>query len=157
MALITQNAQWWTLNIIVADVHIKTIFGNVWNDIRKFQKNFYFLNVHFFFQNHFFNLLGYSCFTMLCSFCCTTKWVSHTNTYILFILDLLPTQPQPTHQGHHRASSWGFSITWSIKFCIWYDIFLVHIMTCVEATSLLSKKSTYLSNTALNISNLKLQ
>ena len=33
----------------MADVHVKTIFGNVWNDIRKFQKNFYFLNVHFFF------------------------------------------------------------------------------------------------------------
>ena len=31
------------------------------------------------------------------------------------------------------------------------------LMTCVEATSLSSKKSTYLSNTALSISNLKLQ
>ena len=40
------------------------------------------------------------------SFCCTTKWISYTYTYIPSLLDLPPIPPHPTRLGHHWALSW---------------------------------------------------
>ena len=48
-------------------------------------------------------VLDYNCFTMLCSFFCTIKWISYMCTYILTLLGFPPPHLFPTHLGHHRA------------------------------------------------------
>ena len=53
--------------------------------------------------------MEYNCFTMLFSFCCITKWISYTYTYIPisppFCLSLPPSLSHPS--GGHKAPSWS--------------------------------------------------
>ena len=53
--------------------------------------------------HHMAKVLDYNCFTMLCSFFCTIKWISYMCTYILTLLGFPPPHLFPTHLGHHRA------------------------------------------------------
>ena len=64
--------------------------------------------------------MGHGCFTLLCWFCYTTKWISHVWTYTLALSDLpcvpLPTprSPQSTELSslHRAAGSHQLSHTW---------------------------------------------
>ena len=40
-------------------------------------------------------------------FCCTTKWISNTYTYIPSLLNLPSISYHPTTLSHHRAVSWA--------------------------------------------------
>ena len=59
------------------------------------------------------------------SFCCTTKWISNTYTYIPSLLNLPSISHHPITLSHHRAASWAQVLLLTMK---WWKLLLKKII-----------------------------
>ena len=118
-----KNRLWASRSLLFLLSFFFTVFM-VWDRIDEIGQKLHFKNSYF--------CWGIVALQYCISFCCATKWISYTYTYIPSLLDPLPP-PHPIPLGHRGASNWTPSAIQQLPIS-----YLYYTRSCIYVNSSLS-------------------